>query len=75
MRYELTDDEWFVIKPMLPNKSRGVPRVNDRRVLNGISGSCDPGRHGATCQKLSVRTLPATTASSVGAGLASGAVS
>jgi transposase len=23
-------------KPMLPNKSRGVPRVNDRRVLNGI---------------------------------------
>jgi transposase len=24
------------IKPMLPNKVRGVPRVNDRRVLNGI---------------------------------------
>jgi transposase len=24
------------IKPMLPNKPRGVPRVNDRRVLNGI---------------------------------------
>ncbi|WP_338310638.1 transposase, partial [Bradyrhizobium ottawaense] len=36
MRYELTDYEWSVIKPMLPNKSRGVPRVNDRRVLNGI---------------------------------------
>ena len=36
MRYELTDDEWAAIKPMLPNKSRGVPRVNDRRVLNGI---------------------------------------
>jgi transposase len=36
MRYELTDYEWFSIKPMLPNKSRGVPRVNDRRVLNGI---------------------------------------
>ena len=28
--------EWTVIKPMLPNKPRGVPRVNDRRVLNGI---------------------------------------
>jgi transposase len=36
MRYELTDDEWTAIKPMLPNKPRGVPRVNDRRVLNGI---------------------------------------
>jgi transposase len=36
MRYELTDDEWTTIKPMLPNKPRGVPRVNDRRVLNGI---------------------------------------
>ena len=36
MRYELADYEWFAIKPILPNKSRGVPRVNDRRVLNGI---------------------------------------
>jgi len=24
------------IRPMLPNKPRRVPRVNDRRVLNGI---------------------------------------
>jgi len=36
MRYELTDEEWAAINPMLPNKPRGVPRVNDRRVLNGI---------------------------------------
>jgi transposase len=36
MRYELTDYEWAAIKPLLPNKPRGVPRVNDRRVLNGI---------------------------------------
>src|SRR5437899_6427387 len=36
MRYELNDREWAAIKPMLPNKPRGVPRVNDRRVLNGI---------------------------------------
>jgi hypothetical protein len=26
MRYALTDDEWIAIKPMLPNKPRGVPR-------------------------------------------------
>jgi transposase len=36
MRYELTEHEWTAIKPMLPNKPRGVARVNDRRVLNGI---------------------------------------
>jgi transposase len=36
MRYELNDQEWAAIQPMLPNKPRGVPRVNDRRVLNGI---------------------------------------
>ena len=36
MRYELSDYEWTAIKPMLPNKPRGIRRVNDRRVLNGI---------------------------------------
>ena len=36
MRYELTDYEWTAIRPFLPNKPRGVPRVDDRRVLNGI---------------------------------------
>src|SRR3954465_5287065 len=36
MRYELSDYEGTAIKPMLPNKPRGVRRVNDRRVLNGI---------------------------------------
>lgn len=35
-RYELTDQEWSIIEPLLPNKPRGVPRVDDRRVLNGI---------------------------------------
>jgi hypothetical protein len=36
MRYRLSEFEWTAIRPMLPNKPRGVPRVNDRRVLNGI---------------------------------------
>jgi transposase len=27
MRYELSDDEWTVIEPMLPDMPRGVPRV------------------------------------------------
>lgn len=35
-RYELSDAEWAIIDPLLPRKSRGVARVEDRRVLNGI---------------------------------------
>ena len=36
-RYDLTDFDWRVIEqPLLPHKPRGVPRVDDRRVLNGI---------------------------------------
>lgn len=36
MRYALTDREWNIIQPILPSKPRGVPRVDDRRVINGI---------------------------------------
>jgi hypothetical protein len=36
MRHELSNSECTAIKPMLPNKPRGVRRVNDRRVLSGI---------------------------------------
>ena len=35
-RYELSDFEWSIIAPLLPNKPRGVARVDDRKVLNGI---------------------------------------
>jgi transposase len=30
LKDELIDYEWAAIKPMLPNKPRGVHRVNDR---------------------------------------------
>ncbi len=36
MRYELSDYVLGLIWPMLPNKPRGVSRVDDRRVLIGI---------------------------------------
>ena len=44
MRYELSDGEWATIRPMLPNKARGVPRVDtatDRRLSprSGIGGA------------------------------------
>ena len=35
-RFDLSDKEWDIIEPLLPNKPRGVPRTDDRRVLNGI---------------------------------------
>ena len=36
MRHQLTDRERTAVRPMLPNESRGVPGVNDRRVPNGV---------------------------------------
>jgi transposase len=35
-RYDLTDFDSRVIAPLLPYKPRGVSRVDERRVLNGI---------------------------------------
>jgi transposase len=32
----MRDLEWEFIKAVLPSKSRGVKRVDDRRVINGI---------------------------------------
>ncbi len=57
-RYELTDFEWKAIEPHLPNKPRGVPRVDDRRVLNGIFWVL---RSGAPWDDLPERYGPRTT--------------
>jgi len=35
-RHELSDEEWGVIAPLLPTNTRGVERVDDRRVINGV---------------------------------------
>lgn len=32
----LTEKQFARLKPLLPNKVRGVPRVDDRRVISGI---------------------------------------
>ena len=34
--FDMSELEWQFIKCVLPNKSRGVKRVDDRRVINGI---------------------------------------
>ena len=57
-RYELSDREWAIIEPLLPNKPRGVPRVDDRRVLNGIMWRF---RSGAPWAEIPERYGPPTT--------------
>ena len=41
MRYELSDQEWSIIRAMLPTKPRGIPRVDDsarpQRHLLGVA--------------------------------------
>ena len=57
-RFDLSDAEWGLIKPLLPNKPRGVARVSDRRVLNGIFYVL---RNLLTWRELSERYGPYTT--------------
>ena len=57
-QYDLTEFEWRLIEPLLPNKPRGVPRVDDRRVLNGIFWVL---RSGAPWRDLPERYGPRTT--------------
>jgi transposase len=43
-RHELTDEQWQVIEPLLPvSGAAGRPRVDDRRVINGMLYKCKTG--------------------------------
>ena len=57
-RFDLSDFEWSVIEPLLPTKVRGVPRVDDQRVLNGIFWRL---RMGAPWTDIPARYGPHTT--------------
>ena len=57
-RFDLSDREWSIIGPLLPNKPRGVPRTDDRRVLNGIFYAL---RTGSPWRDLPERYGPYTT--------------
>jgi len=65
-RYDLTDFEWSVTEPLLPNKPRGILRIDDRRVLNGISWECARALSGLTCRSATGREPSAPTASAAG---------
>ena len=57
-RFDLTDEEWTVIKPHFPKPGRGPTRQDDRRILNGIFYIL---RTGAPWRDLPERYGPRTT--------------
>ena len=57
-RFDLTDEEWSVIGPLLPKQGRGPQRKDDRQVLNGIFYIL---RTGAPWRDLPERYGPRTT--------------
>jgi len=57
-RFDLTDEEWAIIEPLLPVRGRGPERKDDRKVLNGIFYIL---RTGAPWRDLPERYGPRTT--------------
>ena len=57
-RFDLSDEEWAVIEPLLPKQGRGPKRKDDRTVLNGIFYIL---RTGAPWRDLPSRYGPRTT--------------
>ena len=57
-RFDLTDEEWAIIHPLLPAHGRGPKRKDDRNILNGIFCIL---RTGAPWRDLPERYGPHTT--------------
>ena len=57
-RYELSDFEWSIVEPLLPSKSRGVARSDDREEPNGIYWRL---RTGSPWADIPERSGPTTT--------------
>ena len=58
MRFDLSDEEWAAIEPLLPAAKQGPKRVDDRLILNGIFYIL---RTGAPWRDLPERYGPRTT--------------
>lgn len=44
-----SDEQWSRIEPLLPRDTRGMPRVDDRRVLSGIVHALKSGGRWGDC--------------------------
>ena len=44
-----SDEQWARIEPLLPQDTRGMPRVDDRRVLSGIVHALKSGGRWSDC--------------------------
>jgi transposase len=60
-RYDLTEFEWRVIEPLLPNKPEMFRALMTGACRTASSGFYDPVRRGAICPNAMARAPPATT--------------
>ena len=61
MRYALSKTELEIIQPILPTKSRGVSRVDDRRVLKFHCQHQPTNRNTRTSAFSATRRLPTSS--------------
>ena len=45
MRFDLTDEDWTLLEPLLP-RNRKSARVDDRKIMNAIFYVLRTGMHG-----------------------------
>ena len=67
-----SDAQWARIGPLLPTDTRGMARVDDRRVLSGIVHALRNGGRWADCPRSTDRRRRSTTALYAGRSAASG---
>lgn len=65
-RFDLSNAEWRIIKPLLSNRPRGVGRVDDCRIPNGIFYILRTGSPWPICPSATAPMPLSTTASTVG---------
>jgi transposase len=71
MRFDLSDEEWALLEPLMP-EARKSARADDRRIISAIFYVLRTGCRGEICPNGMDRTRRFTIASTVGLDAASG---
>ena len=74
MRFNLTDEEWALLEPLMPERRKSA-RVDDRKVWNAIFYVLAPACRGAICPSGTAPAQRPIIASTAGLGVASGSKS